>query len=375
MNAARRAVRPALAVVLLVATGCSSTQSVGDNYAQNGRDEIALLYYEGAHLLDRTKPEPAAKLVAAVKVAVRKLSARLDAALEGKRFRKALGLGTRLDEVRLHARRIGLPGFRAVGKDDRVDRALQRWAKVTVRKLDDAAEKEEPETTRLRLCREALAADPDNADLSRRYEVLRRHLLRHVKVRIKERGGGSASLRFRNRMMATLTAAERELFALVPGGSDRADVVLDIAVETVPNDTGWQVVRQGIAKDRVRVRNRFNEVKRDEKNRVVYEKVVARYRVYRRTRSVAIRATVQLSDLRNKSVLYRKALAASPKSTRAYYDWQGDERALRGILWLGVRGKGTNTAPPERLAALTEGALADLVSRHAKTVVEKLEYR
>ena len=190
MSRIRASAHLASAALLLVVSGCSSMQSVGDNYAQHGHDEIALFYYEGVHLRDRTQPEPATQLVAAIKIAIKKLSARLDAALEGKHFRKALGLGTRLAELRLHARRIGLPGFRAVAEDRRVDRALQRWAKVAVRKLDDATEKEASDTSRLRLCREALAADPDNADLNRRYEVLRRRLLRHVKVRVDDRAGG-----------------------------------------------------------------------------------------------------------------------------------------------------------------------------------------
>ncbi len=366
----------ALLPVAFVLSGCPSMQSVGDKYAQSGKDEIATYYHAGAYKLDLEDKEARQRVIRTVKNAGRKLKMKYSAAVEGKRFREALGLATRREALFLYSQRLGLEEFapESAGKDAK--KVAVAASKAALAKLDDAAGGKTKETEKLRLAREALALNPDDADLAERYESTRKRLERKLALRIQ---GPAASreeaVRTANSILGALTATHRELFVVVPLESEQHDMLLDVVVSTKFSDTGWRQTRAGKTQTFVPVINRFNEKVLNSKGKPIQKKVFARWRSLKRTTSAEVIVRTSLVDLRGKKTLYNKKLVASPSNTQEYFTWDGDDRAMAVLGLISIRSKGLSQKPPEPAWEFVTTALPKLAASHAKALLNKLEYR
>ncbi len=355
---------------VLWGAGCGSVLSSANTYRALGLHEIATVYY-AANFRDHPKDDNARRLlVASFEAALTAVDADFQAFSQKGDFRHALGLATRKSELLSYAHSLGLLELSAISAAPELSKALPAAKKQSVHEVDAAVaanRSAEDFTVRLRLAR---ALDPHNAELEARYQRMRAGLTRHILPRIECATDIYPECeQLVHTALALATRERRELTEFVAPNSEHEDTELLVEVSASPQDSGWQVLKQGSSEAKIARLDRLKEPVKNNKGEQVYDTVAADYAVYSRGVRVPVRVKAQLRDLRPQgTVLWENDFNLFKEDTRTYITWEGDERALGKLASIG-----TDHSSPLPALVLLRQAADEAARQIATAVVQTLE--
>lgn len=376
-----------VAIVLGVfgVTGCTSALKTARKYEEMGKHELALLYYAENFNEDTEDEDAKELLVRSFDLSIRNIDAEYDKAISASAFLKALKVATRRVSVVAFAQTVGLQEQAASAARDYVKTTMPKARKQAMSNAD-RAEDGEVAHERLNRLNEALAMDPDNAELVEMSKTLREGLLRRIAFRMDcppaER---AVCQQFIDRVADALTKIRRGLIFVVPPQSDRRDAELVVKLKTSKGDTGWKQQLSGQARCKIQRLNDLREVIKDS-----YTDVSASYKTFSRRTNASVSADVTVRDLRKDGapmVTFRDS--ERKNSDKQYYTFNGDERAFnpttfkynkRSKRWYSapneaakIAALGTSQTPPTSPQDLLREAWSELADETAKAVLAKLE--
>ena len=365
-----------LLVLFVVFAGCAGAVKTARTYSARGMHEFAVAYY-AANYLQHPKDRKAKALL---KLEAQRTFRRMDMdyrqAMDRGRFEKAADLALREDALARSLQGLSLTGVDANYAAGRLSMALKALNKKALAMVDRAEVRQLPIKKRLRLLRKARAINPANPDLDERYERLRRMAMHYVRVGcVNETGVQGLCQLAKGRLESAICGVDREFITLVTEPNDpRVNTEIAIRVTGVrTGDSMWRQQEKGVLKAKVQRLNRFREpVIRD--GEIVYQVVTAFYQIFQRITYVHVDMNVRVLDLEHGNrVLYARHLQAQKTSSRRFYRWSGDERAV--AAYPKFIGMSTGQYPPTPPLKMVFPATQTAIGRGIGAIIDLLEYR
>ncbi|MBI2377839.1 MAG: hypothetical protein HYV07_27805 [Deltaproteobacteria bacterium] len=360
------------------ALGCaSSARSTAETYEDVGRFDMALVYRGQAYLDDRSEGLKA-DVIRTFELAVRSLAAEVASAPDPLR---RLGISLREESLVDQLRAIGLGELG--GGRGAISAHADEAKKAALAKVDAAEVAGKSSHEMAILTREALALDPNNAELTARWWRLRESLRRDVSVELVcPPAAMSACQQLRDRIVAGVGRARPEFLDFVSSSAKTKSAVLSISAEVTAKKSAFSRVQAGEARCTLPVEDRFRRVVANE-----HQTVSAKFSTFQASSEAAVSFRVEITDLRPpSSALFQHRGDSGRSSVAGYLDFEGDSRAFcKKTLTKSSSGElfetdnpfaaawalGTNHSPPvepERLISeivdeLAEGAIRALAAR------------
>lgn len=359
--------RGAVACLSALLCGCASFEATAQHYAELGQPVLAAEYAAGAIRARPNASERPPHVRQAFARAIDDLDARYARAV-AETPRRALGLSVHMVDISVLARRLDTEPFAALVAK-RLTRGLQSARSQAIAELDAAAGSEAAPREVLAAVRRAVALNPTNPRLNRRYQMLKRLLRRHMAVvadcapKHQALCGHATAV-----LKSALTRVPRELWEVVPRSSELKDAELVVTLKGDGQRSGWQKLRRERVSKQIPKRNAMRDkVKQD--GDVVHETVRATYTLLRATTEAELSGRVVLRDLRQNQTLMTQTIAEHISRSRHHIRWHGDVRAVRSHL----NEYGTNQTLPPPARALMRKLSERWAKTFAQTVLERVQ--
>lgn len=359
-------------LVAVLVTGCTSATTTAGHYAALGKHELAAHYAASAVSAAPDDADARQLLEQRVAAALQSMEADYDAAIREGKPERALAVATRMEELLDFTWRSGVESYDPARGARRVQEALPLARSAILAKVDAAETSDSSDARgRLVLLRQALSLSPNDDDLLSRYTLQREQLSRWTAV--GDACGHAQQEHCRvlgDLVLARMLAAHPELVRLVRPDSERKDS--ELLIEATVHDAwqAWQRVQQSAAEAQVERRNEFQEVVKDSHGRVQHDTVRASYNVFESRGRVDITWKVRVRDLREgKPDLLQFEHRDAAEEVRHYVSWQGDERAVQGLI---LR-YGTDETPAKKPGVLMAPLVDKAADTFAKRILGRLE--
>ena len=358
--------------LILLLGGCASLAATGEKYTELGHYQVAAYYYGYHYLQNRDDEEAQKALERSLDVAFRNLDADIAKAEEKKNFERALGLAIHKEHLIRDSQRWGVGSWGTEGAARMVKKFRKKTGKAALLEVDEAEAAGKRGIKKLALLRRALSLDPDNGELDKRYEQERQRLQQNIVVGLNCTGvGHDYCQRFSAGLVEKINAADRELIRLVPGSSEVKNAKLIVDLRIKKSDSQWQPLQSGIASRPVPRQNKYKETMKNVVGGVKTEIVSARYRILRRITKAKLSAALRIVDLAGKNDLYSGKTVENESREAAYYEFEGDERAVNEDPV--TRSYGTDQSPPASTEKLLEIISERAINKLSKEILMALE--
>jgi len=345
---------------LLSVVSCVHPSTSAERYQAEGNFSLAMEYKALAYEMDGR--EDTSALIRGIELARVGFNEQLEGCDNDSAYERGHAIVTEWVEFERWIARLRIPGLPPQDLTKLSEMWRQRAGRELVEEADSSTDEGRALQERLKLLRHALALNPSDQALSKRYERLKSALSRDVEVVFAcEPSLGQICDELRAIWLELFSRVRHELVHMVSPKSPRFDTRITVSISSRETERPWYPSEELRHEAEVQLFNQYREPLKDADGENKTMTVRANSVVEESWRKVEVAGTLKWQDLRNADSLPREfSSRRRHQSLSRYLRWKGDVRALEPSQLL--EQVGTNRRDPLALDVLQRRGVSEVVT-------------